>query len=159
MKSTTLLPLLMLSMTTIPSRATACSDQPTTLAAMRDCDRPLLIFAPDATDARLTAQLAELRLHAANLRERDVRASVILPGPASVSVEALRGVPTATLTAAESARVVEDFKVEAAAFYVVLVGKDGGEKLRSETVLPIGKLDSTIDGMPMRQDEMKRKGQ
>jgi hypothetical protein len=35
------------------------------------------------------------------------------------------------------------------------VGKDGGEKLRSDTVVSPEQLFSIIDAMPMRKDEMK----
>jgi hypothetical protein len=37
-------------------------------------------------------------------------------------------------------------------FTVLLIGKDGGEKLRQHTSIPIDKLDA----MPMRQAEMRR---
>ncbi|MDX1628146.1 MAG: DUF4174 domain-containing protein [Fulvivirga sp.] len=40
-------------------------------------------------------------------------------------------------------------------FLVVLIGKDGGKKLRKTSLLSTEKLFSTIDAMPMRQREMK----
>lgn len=40
---------------------------------------------------------------------------------------------------------------------VILIGKDGGAKLRSEKPLSMAKLQETIDAMPMRQDEMNGK--
>lgn len=43
----------------------------------------------------------------------------------------------------------EDFKV-------ILLGLDGGIKLQKSSVLNIDKLFSTIDAMPMRQNEMKK---
>ena len=39
-------------------------------------------------------------------------------------------------------------------FEVLLVGKDGGVKLRQETPLSVDDLFATIDAMPMRQREM-----
>lgn len=43
-----------------------------------------------------------------------------------------------------------------APFTVILVGKDGGDKLKSSTPVSLTKLYDTIDAMPMRQSEMKR---
>lgn len=44
------------------------------------------------------------------------------------------------------------------AFTFILVGRDGGEKLRSSEVVSAEKLFGLIDAMPMRKDEMRRKG-
>ena len=44
-------------------------------------------------------------------------------------------------------------------FEVILVGLDGGEKLRQNSVLTTDKLFSLIDGMPMRRAEIKRNKQ
>jgi hypothetical protein len=43
-------------------------------------------------------------------------------------------------------------------FTVVLLGKDGTEKYRSEEPVPTKALFILIDQMPMRQSEQKRKG-
>ncbi|WP_041734743.1 DUF4174 domain-containing protein [Dyadobacter fermentans] len=42
------------------------------------------------------------------------------------------------------------------AFTFILVGRDGGEKLRSSEVVSAEKLFGLIDAMPMRKDEMRR---
>ena len=55
-----------------------------------------------------------------------------------------------------NAKEAHQWKVSAAAaFTFILVGKDGGEKLRSDTVVSAEQLFSIIDAMPMRKDEMK----
>ncbi len=41
-------------------------------------------------------------------------------------------------------------------FTFLLVGKDGGEKLRSDSIINLEQLFQTIDAMPMRQSEMKK---
>jgi hypothetical protein len=46
-------------------------------------------------------------------------------------------------------------RVEDGAFAAVLVGRDGGEKLRSAEPVPAEKLFDLIDAMPMRQREMR----
>ncbi|TFF30450.1 DUF4174 domain-containing protein [Mucilaginibacter psychrotolerans] len=41
-------------------------------------------------------------------------------------------------------------------FTIVLTGKDGGEKYRSNKLLPLQKLYAIIDVMPMRKAEMRK---
>lgn len=47
------------------------------------------------------------------------------------------------------------FGIERGAFAAVLVGKDGGEKFRSEEPVPAEKLFGLIDAMPMRRQEIQ----
>ena len=49
------------------------------------------------------------------------------------------------------------FSAEQGRFQVILVGKDGGVKLRSDKPVPAAELFGLIDAMPMRQEEMRRK--
>jgi hypothetical protein len=44
-------------------------------------------------------------------------------------------------------------------FQAVLVGKDGGAKLRAAKPIMARELTATIDAMPMRQDEMRQRSQ
>ena len=44
-----------------------------------------------------------------------------------------------------------------AGFEVVLIGKDGGVKLRKQRPISAEELFETIDGMPMRKEEMKQR--
>ena len=66
----------------------------------------------------------------------------------------------AELVAEWSGLVERDFVVQtrfnARAFSVVLIGKDGGEKLRRDTVLTTRELFAIVDAMPMRRAEMER---
>jgi hypothetical protein len=65
----------------------------------------------------------------------------------------------ATLRPAWSGLVERDFVLEtrfgAPAFSVVLIGKDGGEKLRRSTPLAPEELFAIVDAMPMRQAEVR----
>ena len=57
-----------------------------------------------------------------------------------------------------AATEAKKWKVPAAAKYqFILVGKDGGEKLRADTIIDTKQLFATIDAMPMRREEMKHK--
>jgi hypothetical protein len=46
-------------------------------------------------------------------------------------------------------------KMGAKAFLVVLIGKDGKEKLRSGVPMPPQELFAIVDAMPMRRAEMQ----
>ena len=41
-------------------------------------------------------------------------------------------------------------------FTVILIGKDGGEKYRSNSILDVDRLFAMVDAMPMRQAEMRQ---
>jgi hypothetical protein len=47
------------------------------------------------------------------------------------------------------------FKVEPPDFLVILIGKDGEEKLSNKAPVPVDQLERLIDSMPMRKDEMR----
>jgi len=49
------------------------------------------------------------------------------------------------------------FQVAPGAFQVILIGKDGGEKLRRGEPVSAADLFGIIDAMPMRQQEMRQK--
>ena len=67
----------------------------------------------------------------------------------------------ALLLPAWSGLVERDFTVQTRfgtdAFAIVLVGKDGGEKLRRTTPLSPEELFSIVDAMPMRRAELREK--
>jgi hypothetical protein len=50
------------------------------------------------------------------------------------------------------------FSVNPGQFLVVLIGKDGGEKLRRGGEVDITEIFSLIDSMPMRQREIRERG-
>ena len=121
----------------------------TTLGALRDQARPLLIFAREPTDPQLQIQVRTLQEHAAEAHDRDLVAIALPynnPGPGALQ-----------LTAADAEAARRRFGVTPDDFVVILLGKDGGVKLRSKKPLTMENLKETIDAMPMRQDEMRAK--
>ncbi len=121
-----------------------------TLPQLRDQFRPLLIFAPRPDDPQLEIQLRTLEEHAAEAQNRDL-AVIALPygSPPPSRLQ---------LTAGDADAARRRFGIAPADFTVILIGKDGGEKLRSGKPVSMQKLAETIDAMPMRQDEMRAKG-
>ncbi len=63
--------------------------------------------------------------------------------------------PLDKITKEDKQYLATTFKIEQPAYYSILIGKDGGEKLRSGTPMNTGKIFGTIDAMPMRKGEMK----
>jgi len=58
-----------------------------------------------------------------------------------------------------SDKIRKAFKVEASTFTLILVGLDGGEKLRQSDPIELHELFGIIDQMPMRKNEIKEKKQ
>jgi hypothetical protein len=96
-----------------------------------------VVVVGNQSDPRVAKQHAALELDTASLRERDVIVQDITP-------EAAR-------------RLRPNLGVDAlATFEVLLVGKDGGVKLRRSEPVAAAEITALIDTMPMRRNEMKR---
>jgi hypothetical protein len=114
---------------------------PVTIARMRWNARPLLVFG-SAGDPRLIKQRAILAAQPEAVAERDVKVVEIVDAD-------VRGTSEAAAALRARYRVADGFAV-------ILIGKDGGEKLRSAEPIPAERLFATIDAMPMRQSEARR---
>ena len=129
-----------------------------TLATLKDTHRVLLVFAPSDRDPRYVQQMQMLEHHGAEMQERDL---VLLPvvtetGP-QVTPETLRVIRGPGLSYEEQVLVRQRFHLAPEAFAAILLGKDGGEKLRVTAPVSTDRLNRTIDVMPMRKDEMKER--
>ncbi len=113
-------------------------------------NRPLVVIAPEAGHPLFDAQRRALGQHGRGLGERDM-VLIEVAGP-RVAVD---GRPAPDLSAkALRAR----YGVGARTAVALLVGKDGGVKLRREGAISAETLFSTIDAMPMRRREMRERG-
>lgn len=135
-----------------------CPAQPNTLRAMRDCYRPLLVFAPSLEHPQLVEQFNQLKAHAPECKSRNLLYVPIVPEGHNQPIPGSR-VPTARLSEDELAAMRHRFKVEPDEFLVILIGKDGGEKLNSRTPVPVDQLEKLIDSMPMRKSEIRQEPQ
>lgn len=97
--------------------------------------RPLLVFSDSPLNPDFLRQMALLEEGAAQLAERDV---VVIIDTDPDARSALR----------------EEMRPRG--FALVLIGKDGGVKLRKPLPWNVRELSRGIDKMPMRQEEMKR---
>jgi hypothetical protein len=142
-----------------PEPATVnCPATPTSLSAMRDCYRPLLLFAPSMNHTEFAHQLDELRAHASEVKERDIMVVPVVSND-TVSSHLPTDLPIIALSQSEVAAARSRFKVSCASFRVVLIGKDGSPKLSSDDLVSFDKLSALIDAMPMRKREIKQRSQ
>lgn len=111
-------------------------------------NRLVLIFAPTTTDTALTSQLATFEGREAASVDRDLLLGYFPAGAAG----SFSGEPVAA-SAGKTLR--EELGVAADGFTVLLIGKDGGVKLRSAKPLSADTIFATIDSMPMRQQETR----
>lgn len=110
--------------------------------------RPLLVFAPTDADPRLTETLNRIEATRCAFEGRDmVLGRILTTGTSTLDGQAI--------DAGERQRLVTRFGVGADDFAVLLIGKDGGEKLRFTDVPDLQAIYTVIDGMPMRQGEMR----
>lgn len=114
-------------------------------------NRLLLVFAPSEGYARYRDFRRQLRDQGDEIVDRDLLVFHILESGESrlgdISIDP------------QSATLLRDrFSAKPGQFIVVLIGKDGGEKLRRGDEVNIAEIFSLIDSMPMRQREMRKGG-
>lgn len=128
----------------------------TTMSAQLDQhrweNRLLLVFAPHDEEALVEQQLEVFTADRTGLAERDLLVYEIYANKG----KAPNGETLSVQTMLELRR---RFTVSNGDTVVILIGKDGGEKLRrTNELLTRETLYNTIDAMPMRRHEMRRQG-
>lgn len=109
--------------------------------------RPLLLFAPAASDPRLVETVRRIEASRCDFADRDMVLGLIV----SEGTSTLDGQVVGT---GQARRLFSEFGIGANTFSAVLIGKDGGEKLRVNGVPDLSAIYAVIDGMPMRSVEM-----
>jgi len=110
-------------------------------------NRPLIILVPNVEDALLTSQRKVLAGRAADLADRDMVIIEVVGNDVTVDGESA---PTLTAGALR-----ERLNSQIGLAETILIGKDGGIKLRRASPISAATLFQTIDAMPMRQQEMR----
>ncbi|MEO0401900.1 MAG: DUF4174 domain-containing protein [Pseudomonadota bacterium] len=98
--------------------------------------RPIIVFADSPNDPNFGLQMEYLENRMSELADRDV---VVLTDTDPSANSALR------------------LKLRPRGFMLVLIGKDGGVKLRKPFPWDVRELSRTIDKMPMRQREIRER--
>lgn len=96
--------------------------------------RPVLVFADNSEDEAYYKQMKMLNSNSAALRDRDI----VIFGD---------NIPS------QNASLRKKYKPKG--FTFILIGKDGGVKLRSSKSVSMSRLFAMIDAMPMRRREIQ----
>ena len=113
-----------------------------TLRESRGKQRVLLIAAPNAEQADFKTQKALLAAHSKELADRDFLVLELFYDQ---------------LSAADRNYLMQRIGLKLPTFCVALIDKDGGVKEKSKLPMQPADLISTVDKMPMRREEMRRK--
>ena len=113
--------------------------------------RPLLIFAPSDDAARLSRQTTMLADEAAGMTDRKMGVFIVERNRVFTTF----GAPALR---ADARAVRLRYRVPDDAFTVILVGLDGGAKLRVDAPVAPEKRSALIDWMPMRRRELRQRG-
>ena len=118
------------------------------LADYRWENRVVIIFGPAESDTRFSEQKSLIYPKGEGIDDRDLKiVTVVYNDESKVDEHSITD---------ESAKNLRDrFDISDDQFAILLIGKDGGEKLRSTDVIAPEDLFSVIDRMPMRQREMR----
>ncbi len=118
------------------------------LSAYQWENRLLLLFAPTSQNDAYQQQVTYLSGHEAGLEDRDLIVFHLFHNePSRVGDD--------TVTPDAVAKLRAEMQVRSEEFSLLLVGKDGTVKRRSAEPVATEDLFAQIDGMPMRQREMR----
>jgi len=115
-------------------------------------NRLLLVFGTTESDPAFAAFDRNLSKEAAEVTDRDLIVFRIFEnGPSRLE--------ESRLSSEEAETLRHRFSVQSGRFAVILIGKDGGVKMVREHEANLREIFARIDTMPMRQREMREKGE
>ncbi|WP_315764059.1 DUF4174 domain-containing protein [Sphingomonas sp. Y38-1Y] len=123
------------------SIAAAVQPRPGSIEQRARDPRLVIVFAPNRNDPMLLRQQALLHQARSSLNDRDVHVIEVVGDSVAGAHD-------------YAAAIRQRYAMSRTRFGVVLVGRDGGVKLRSAEAIPPRHLERTIDAMPMRQREI-----
>jgi hypothetical protein len=115
-------------------------------------NRLLLIFAPDENDSLFKKLQSEIITQEAEVEDRDLIIFELFGLGSSRMNRAL-------LDQSKVDSIRRRFSVPQRSFRVILIGKDGGIKLKRNGQIDLETIFELIDSMPMRKDEIRQKNQ
>ena len=113
-------------------------------------NRILLVFAPSRNDQTVEALRRGFAEQTAGVSDRDLLLIEV------IERDGVR-VGNRRYAEASGAHLQQQLQIEPGSTVLVLVGKDGTEKLR-KTTLRLDELFAVIDAMPMRRQEIEKSG-
>lgn len=112
--------------------------------------RLLLIFSTERADPLFNSIVNEISSRRGDVEDRDLVIFEILESGASK-------MNSSELELQKAASFREPLKIPKNTFTVILLGKDGGIKLKRNENVRLEEIFQLVDSMPMRQDEMRQK--
>lgn len=137
-----------LAIATMVFMSTGYADDTNPLVAERWQHRPLVLVAPASSNPALQDAIARVRDAERAFADRDMVLYVLTAENATRAGGTLEAEQRQALAAALDVTPRETTGM-------ILVGKDGGVKLRASLETPLERVFQRIDGMPMRQREMR----
>ena len=114
-------------------------------------NRLLFLFAPSNNHPGYQTKKREMEEEISEILDRELVIFEIFEDGESTVGDSVLGAEATTF-------LREKFTVEPGKFTAILAGKDGGEKLRGDENVPLSAIFSLVDSMPMRQREMRERG-
>ena len=115
-------------------------------------NRLFFLFAEDANDPFFKNLQSQIMDQKDEVAERDLIVfEVPAQGPARMN--------TSPLDRMEADSIRNHFAIPSDEYSLILVGKDGGIKLKRKDQVDLKEVFELIDSMPMRQNEMRQKSQ
>lgn len=111
-------------------------------------NRVLLVFTNDIDNTTFKTQINELKNHEVGLKERKLVVYQITKGRYKIGLMKSTNWQNSTY-------LYDRYKETEAAFEILLIGLDGGNKLRKTDFISNEALFRVIDVMPMRQSELE----
>lgn len=121
------------------------------LSSQKWKNRVLLVFAPSSNYPAYQQQMQQLQGHKSAFVDRDLVVVEVLTDGSSYA-------DARQIDPSSAARLRDGLQVSAQDFSVILVGKDGSVKRRQTTPVQAKAIFDQIDAMPMRQQEMQKRG-
>lgn len=115
-------------------------------------NRLLFLFASERNDPFFRDLRREISDRKSEVGDRDLVIFEILESGSS-------RMDTTHIDPRTAASLREHFDIQPKTFMLILLGKDGGIKLKRNDRVKLEEIFSLIDSMPMRKDEMRQKGQ
>lgn len=111
-------------------------------------NRILIVIADSDADSLYKEQMLEFERNEKGFKERDlITFSVFRSGMSRFGKQ--------TLHPESSTAILEKYDSVDSDFQILLIGKDGGVKLRKDATVSAEDIFGLIDSMPMRQREMR----
>lgn len=112
-------------------------------------NRVLIVITNTISNEQLIDQMAVLQENTKNLQDRKLIIYTVTPETYALGLS-----KNNTEIKLSNSKFYKETHTKDTPFEVILIGLDGGEKLRQTEVLETDKLFALIDGMPMRRSEV-----